>query len=377
MKRAAWLLVFAACRPAAAPPPPAKPAAVLSKEADLVVVTLTEEAERRLGLKTARIERRKVERTRELGGEAVVPAGASVVVSAPIAGTLGGEPPRAGSAVRKGAAFLVLTPFLSPEARASLAASRVEAEASAASARVRVEAARVELDRAEKLLRDGAGSRRAADEAGARLRSAEADLKGAEAKREFLKEAVDGTLGPISVAAPFDGILLKIHAAPGQAVPAGTPLFELANLERLWVRVPVFVGDLPGIDLERGISIEGRAAKPTSAPPAADPTRSTADLVYEVENVPPVFRPGQKLSVPVPLRATEEAATLPAAAVLYDIHGGAWVYERVAPLKYARRRVRVRRVDGSTAVLDGAPRGEAFVVEGAAELFGTEFYVNK
>ncbi len=378
MKRAAWILALAACRPAPAPPPSPKPAAVLSKEGDLVIVTLSAEAERRLGLKTGAIQMKKIEPVRELGGEIVVPPGASAVVAAPVAGTLGGDLPRAGSAVRKGATLFMLTPFLSPESRASLSASRVEAAGAAEGARVRAAAAKVEVDRAEKLLGEGAGSRRAVDESRARLRGAEADLEASVAKGELLKAAVEGSAAPFPLTAPFDGVLWRIHAAPGQVVPAGTPLFDVVKLDLLWIRVPVFVGELSRFDTTRSITVDGRRATPVPAPPAADPVAATADLVYEIENVPHLLRPGQKITAAIPLRAPTEATTLPTAAILYDMHGGTWVYEQVAPLRYVRRRVRIRHVDGPLAVLEGDSRaGTTVVVEGAAELFGTEFYVSK
>ncbi len=378
MKRAAWILALAACRPAPTPPPSPKPAAVLSREGDLVIVSLTDAAEKRLGLKTAPIEKKRIAPVRELGGDIIVPPGASAVVSAPIAGTLGGDLPRAGSAVKKGATLFTLTPFLSPESRASLSASRVEAAGAAEGARVRAAAAKVELDRAERLLGEGAGSRRAVDESRARLRGAEADFEASVAKGDLLKAAVEGSAAPFPLTAPLNGVLWKIHAAPGQVVPAGTPLFEVVRLDILWIRVPVYVGELTQFDATLSVTFDGRKATPVAAPAGADPVAATADLVYEVENVPHLMRPGQKITASIPLRAPTEAATLPAAAILYDMHGGTWVYEQVAPLRYARRRVRVRHVDGPLAVLEGDLKiGTTVVVEGAAELFGTEFYVSK
>jgi len=64
---------------------------------------------------------------------------------------------------------------------------------------------------------------------------------------------------------------------------------------------------------------------------------------------------------------------VPWSAVVFDIHGGTWVYERTGDRSYARRRVVVRYVAGDAAVLEsGPPPGTAVVTAGAAELFGTE-----
>jgi len=77
-------------------------------------------------------------------------------------------------------------------------------------------------------------------------------------------------------------------------------------------------------------------------------------------------------------RATEESLVVPWSAILHDTTGGAWVYENIAPQQYARRRVEVRRVVNSRAVLARGPAvGTKVVTAGAAELFGTEFGTGK
>jgi hypothetical protein len=69
-----------------------------------------------------------------------------------------------------------------------------------------------------------------------------------------------------------------------------------------------------------------------------------------------------------------EATVVPAAAVLYDIYGGNWVYAQKEPLKFIRQRVTVMWFDGPSAMLQKGPAaGTMVVADGAAELFGTEF----
>jgi hypothetical protein len=76
------------------------------------------------------------------------------------------------------------------------------------------------------------------------------------------------------------------------------------------------------------------------------------------------------------MQGRKQDLVVPFKAVLYDIHGGAWVYEEVAPHVYARKRVAVEFVDGDEAILAAGPHaGARIVTDGAAELFGTEFGV--
>ena len=113
-------------------------------------------------------------------------------------------------------------------------------------------------------------------------------------------------------------------------------------------------------------------------PRTANPSANTIDWYFEL---PPGagLRPGERLAVEIPLRgAGAPMAVVPSNAVLRDIHGGEWVYERKGTNAYARRRVAVVRVSGKDAVLDiGPPDGAAVVTEGSAELFGTEFVTGK
>ena len=69
-----------------------------------------------------------------------------------------------------------------------------------------------------------------------------------------------------------------------------------------------------------------------------------------------------------------DSLVVPWSSVVHDINGGTWVYEEVAPRKYARRRVQVRYVtDGLASLAAGPPVGSKIVTAGAVELFGTEF----
>jgi multidrug efflux pump subunit AcrA (membrane-fusion protein) len=100
------------------------------------------------------------------------------------------------------------------------------------------------------------------------------------------------------------------------------------------------------------------------------------DVYYELDNDDGKLYPGQKLAVTVPLRGQLKSLIVPSGAILYDIHGGAWVYEQTDAHVYARRRISVEYVAGETAVLAaGLEPGSKVVTDGAAELFGTEFGV--
>jgi hypothetical protein len=90
------------------------------------------------------------------------------------------------------------------------------------------------------------------------------------------------------------------------------------------------------------------------------------------------LRPGERVHVRLASRAAETATLIPTSALLHDIHGGTWVYERTAPQVFARRRVEVQDTVGGLALLTRGPQvGAQIVATGAAELYGIEFGVGK
>jgi hypothetical protein len=171
-------------------------------------------------------------------------------------------------------------------------------------------------------------------------------------------------------------------------VSAGSPLFEIAELDRLWVEVPVYVGDVERIDRSAAASLRSLgggtspklvSATPVSAPPIGDAATATARLFYEFDNAEQRFSPGQRVAVDLPVVGQSEPRLVaPYAAVVHDVLGGSWVYVARAPTEFERVRVEVERIQGDRAVLSRGPKaGTLLVTDGAAEIFGTEFGAGK
>jgi RND family efflux transporter MFP subunit len=364
-----------------APASTAKAASVTApvKEAQLTTVTLTPEAEKRLAIMTAPVERRTVPRTRTLGGEITAPSGASFAMTAPVAGTLQAPPtvPVAGSAVARGQMLFRLVPIQPSERDAA-----VDAQQAAETAAARREALALKVQRAERLVKDGAGSRRALEEAQAELAVAEADLKAA---RDRIANATrSGTSqGGVVLDSPETAVVLDVHVREGQAVAAGTPLIDLVGLATVWVRVPVYAGETTSIDTSAPAQVlllgeapdtDGVLARPIPAPPSANATTAGVDLYYAMPNPNQRFRPGERVAVRLPRRETDTGLVVPKAALLHDAYGGTWVYVAREPQVYSRQRVVVTDVSGPLAILSQGPvQGMRVVTDGAAELFGVEF----
>lgn len=377
-------------------------------EQALNTLTLTPKAIERLGIETAEVREATGDRRRKVGGEVIIPTGQLIIVSAPLAGTLApppmGELLPPGSKLAAGQAVFDFLPLLTPErevlapadrirvaqTKVDLAAAKIEADRVLSAAKVQVELAQLASDRARQLLANKAGSQRVVEETAGQLKIAQEAETAATARAKFLADIqLDEAAGQLQrrpIVAPVAGVLQKIDAAPGETVAAGKPLFQVARLDRLWIRVPVYVGrrneiafDKPALVTEFGQpGATARTATYAAAPPSADPIAATVDFVYAFDNADHGLEPGQKVSVSLPLKSQAAMQVVPAAAILYDVLGGAWVYERTGDATFVRRRVEVAAtIDGEVQLAAGPPVGTKVVTAGAAELFGTEFGIGK
>jgi RND family efflux transporter MFP subunit len=402
-----------ACRPSVKQPTSHAAPATVSKvkqETELNVVVLTPEAEQRLGIMTARVELKPVSRVRTFGGEVTLPPGASLVITSPVNGRVEEIGERgalaAGKLVEAGQPILRLVPLLSPErdvltpaerismaqAQNSILTTRIDAAGQVAQAREQVNAARITLERAERLLRESAGTAKTVDDAKAQLAIALAAQTAAQARQKAadsisLEGSEAGTQTPLVITAPQSGMLRTHSVAPGEVVSAGATLFEVLKYDTVWIRVPVYAGELGQLAVDQSAEVmplgarpeqKGFRATPIAAPPTATLLAATVDLYYEMPNPEGRFRPGERTTVKIRLPEAAEQLLVPWSSVMHDIHGGTWVFEKTADHTYASRRVQVRHVQDDLAVLASGPRaGANIVTAGAVELWGTELGFSK
>ena len=293
-------------------------AELIAHEAELLRLTLNPESQQRLGIETVRTTAQTFHAYRQVSGEIVV---------SPL--------------VRSGVPTGSTTNFQ------QLAALQVAAEAEVVKAQAQAELAQRTRDRAEAMMREEAGSQRALDESAAALTIAQAALVAAQRQRALLGPAVAA---------------LDQHSA-------------------LWVRASVFSADLDRLErdapaLVHALGDAGRSsqAHPVEAPPSANSAAGTVDIYYELPESEARFLVGQRVAVDLRVDRAIAGPGVPLAAIVRDIYGGEWVYQKTAPDTYVRQRIEVAAEhDGSAILRRGPGPGAEIVVAGAAELFGMEF----
>jgi RND family efflux transporter MFP subunit len=354
------------------------------KESKLTTLVLTPEATKRLGIQTAKVKKKTIRSRRMLGGDLIIQPGHGIVISAPVPGlllTTSTRPfPAAGNKLKKGQPIFQLLVLPTD-------GDLMSTQDQVAEKKVLLQVAKAKANRAKHLLDSKLGSYEPYEELAAKVAKEELALKIAKNRLSFLNKSELNTkiseLTTLRIEVPSSGVLQKVFAVPGQTVAAGDPLFELASLNPLWVRVPVYAGDLESFNLEQDITVSRlgrrksntvRKVIPVAAPPSADPMAVTIDLFFELQNADGLFRPGERVNVNLPLQEDSENYILPYSSVVYDIHGGTWVYINTAPNEYIRQRIELKDVIDNQAIYRrGPPPATAVVILGTAELFGTEF----
>lgn len=362
--------------------PPAK-ATVRPGETALSTVTLTPEAEKRLGLEMAKVEKRAMPRVISVPGEVVVPIGGSVILAAPFSATISAmDLPAVGTMVKRGQTLLQLAPFAPPDRDV-----RAQAEKSVSIASAQLATVNARVERVEKLVKEGGASEKQLEEARSERDVLTAELAAAEKRLGAIRRAPLGADVSIPLRAPRDGLVRNVSVAPGEIVAAGAQLFEILGAPALWVRASVYAGEAPRIPAEASARIAtiGAAvneetavvAYPVSAPPSADPIAASVDFYYELPATA-TRRPGERVTVFVTTNENTEMAVVPFSAIVFDTLGGAWVYSEKAEHAYERQRVDISRIEDNFALLAKGPASSTRIVHiGASELFGVEFGVGK
>jgi Cu(I)/Ag(I) efflux system membrane fusion protein len=103
----------------------------------------------------------------------------------------------------------------------------------------------------------------------------------------------------LALRAPSDGVVLQKNVVQGQAVMAGAPLFQIADLSTVWLESDVFENDLAavrvgqhaavGFDAYPGETVHGTVAY---VYPTVDPASRTGKVRVEIANRGDRIRPG-------------------------------------------------------------------------------------
>lgn len=150
-------------------------------------------------------------------------------------------------------------------------------------------------------------------------------LKNVEATREKLSllgltgrqiariEEQDDPSATVEIKAPIGGIVIEMHAKEGMYVKTGTPIYTVADLSKVWVRLDAYESDIPWIRYGQEVEIRTEAYGDrvftgwiSFIDPVLDPKTRTVKVRVIVENSKGELRPNMFVRARVKARAGED-----------------------------------------------------------------------
>ncbi len=150
-------------------------------------------------------------------------------------------------------------------------------------------------------------------------------------------EVLDLKIRKARVAAPFDGVVVKLLAEEGESVIPGRTLFTIHSAGPLLIRAPMDEVDMGRLELGRlarvsfdsypGEKFEGRVHEITPAASTDQKNNRTIDIKILVPNLPPNIRAGMSANIEVVVRSRENVLHVPTHLVHDDREGrGKYVF---------------------------------------------------
>jgi HlyD family secretion protein len=321
-------------------------------------------------------------------------------ISAPVTARLSRIALREGDTVRAGDTVAVLTPVMSAmfddrtlrEAAARLKAAEAGiagADARAERARLAQEEARLELQRTERLAREGFLSASRLDSARLALDGARRELEAARAAQQVsvqeraqvaaALQPSSGTPGrPLEVKTPVAGVVLRVPQQSEATISAGTALLDIGDPQRMEVVAELLTTDavkaVPGtrtvIERWGGPPVEGRVRR---VEPAARTKVSAlgieeqrVNVLVDVPEPPAAWRgsmgDGFRVTVRVITASADGATLVPVGALFPHGDGGTAVYR----IEGGRARLHPVEVAGRNGhvgwIRNGLGQGDAVIV---------------
>ncbi len=247
------------------------------------------------------------------------------------------------------------------------------------SARGELQLRRAAAERQRQLFDENIASRRRLEEAEAAHGRARAAMRLARQRLLNLGftagqlTSVADARAELPLRAPFRGTVVRRTAVLGEAVETGASLFEIADLDNMWVDISVPEEDALhlGVDTPIQVAIQGRegvviAGSITWVGPIVDERTRTVRARGVVPNAEGVLRHGMFVDVTAILDRHPGALRLPASAIS-RIENLPFVFVRREPDLFEARRVDVgdRLPNGEVVVLHGIEGGDEVVTGGA------------
>ncbi len=322
-----------------------------------------------LGIQTVPLQRQADSVRASFPAQVVVPPHAEQVVSSPVPGLVSQLLVRQNQMVRKSE---LLVRIVSPEL------GQLQLQLLQASARATL--AQQAAQREQQLFDEGIIPQRRVEEAQADLKADEAALKQAKAALRLSgmsAAAIDQVAASgnpqdsLTLVATQAGIVTEVVVKVGERIESSSPLLRVSQIDTLWLDIQVPVADSAGWRPGTRVKVPGRdiAARILSTNATVAQGSQTVVLRAAIEGKAGLVRPGEFLTVELPVMAIADGWDLPLSAVAHD---GNQAYLFVRTLDgFEARPVKVAASAGQRVRVQGPIKaGDQVAVSGVVALKG-------
>lgn len=287
---------------------------------------------------------------------------------------------RVGDRVVKGQPLATYDNIEAGELAMQLAGARADLE------RLRVQERNLmrQTDRSRALADIGAVPKKEFEQASADLQSAQQSIKAQESLltgilarlRRFGVPQTDTQSTPITtITSPFDGVVTKQEASPGEVVESTSALFTIADLSTVWVQAEVYEKDLGRLRVGQSALItvdtypnHQFTGKVTYVSDFLDPQTRTAKVRCEVPNGDVRLKLNMFASVNLPTTFSRRTLAVPAGAI-QEVGDKTMVFIRKTATQFEPRWVSAgNTVRDLVEITNGLQEGEPVVKAGAFHL---------
>lgn len=331
---------------------------------------VTDQQMQAMGIQTVALQAGAAPVILTLPAAVAVPPDREQIVSTPLSGLATRVLVQTNQSVKQGAALIrISSPELGPlQLQLLQAASRASL-------------ARKAAQREKALFDEGIIARRRHEEAQANLSESEATLRQAKAALRFSgmgnvqieRVVATGKLeDAITLSAQSAGTVVSINVKPGQRVEPSVALLHLAQVDRLALEIQAPAAQAGAWHAGSKLTLQGRpgTATVTSISPMVSAGSQTVAIRAALDPAASDLRPGELVTVQLPLPAASGTWDVPLAAVARD-NAKAYVFVR-SGTAFEARTVSVVSSAGQRVRISGPLRaGEKIAVSGVIALKGS------
>jgi len=344
------------------------------KEEDPNLISFLKEQQWKIPFGTKKVGRQSLTRNVTAHGEIEARNNGQALITAPFSGIIlpayNSNLPTIGTQLSKGESILILNPAIQSADGENYAQQFINAQAE-------LELAKKNLDRQKRLF-----EREAIPEV--ELEKARIEYRRVLIQFQTINEIVQVDTSSIEtygesdqsyrfeLKSPISGTFLESYITPGKQVNAGDPLFLMADMSKVWLKVNLPASERKSVATvgSASFSIQGDeqifktdelSGRFISKSSSIDPKTRTISMIYEITNPDGSFQTGLFADVHVSTKESLNTIGIPVSSLIEE-EGSFFVFVHVAGESFEKRRVVTGIKDGNMIeVKSGLNEGEHIV----------------